>query len=69
MDGPDRISVFLADDNVIVREGVKALLGLEADLEIVGTAADQGVCPPACGVAAPPGGGTPPTLWRAAPTG
>jgi class 3 adenylate cyclase/DNA-binding NarL/FixJ family response regulator len=40
MDGPDRISVFLADDNVIVREGVKALLGLEADLEIVGTAAD-----------------------------
>jgi class 3 adenylate cyclase/FixJ family two-component response regulator len=40
MDGSDRISVFLADDNVIVREGVKALLGLEADLEIVGTASD-----------------------------
>src|SRR5262245_8957487 len=40
MDGADRISVFLADDNVIVREGVKALLGLEADLEILGTAAD-----------------------------
>ena len=38
--GSARISVFLADDNVIVREGVKALLGLEADLEIVGTAAD-----------------------------
>lgn len=34
------ITVFLADDNVIVREGVKALLALEADLEIVGTAAD-----------------------------
>jgi class 3 adenylate cyclase/DNA-binding NarL/FixJ family response regulator len=40
MDGSPRISVFLADDNVIVREGVKALLGLEADLEVVGTAAD-----------------------------
>ena len=40
MDGPSRITVFLADDNVIVREGVKALLGLEADLEIVGTGAD-----------------------------
>src|SRR5215470_2448573 len=40
MDGSARISVFLADDNVIVREGVKALLGLEADLEVVGTASD-----------------------------
>lgn len=38
--GPARITVFLADDNVIVREGVKALLGLEADIEVVGTAAD-----------------------------
>ncbi|MFN2569718.1 MAG: response regulator transcription factor, partial [Candidatus Dormibacteria bacterium] len=34
------ISVFLADDNLIVREGVKALLSLEADLEVIGTAAD-----------------------------
>ncbi len=34
------ISVFLADDNLIVREGVKALLDLEEDLEIVGQAAD-----------------------------
>jgi class 3 adenylate cyclase/ActR/RegA family two-component response regulator len=34
------ITVFLADDNVIVREGVKALLGLEPDLEVVGTADD-----------------------------
>ncbi len=34
------ISVFLADDNLIVREGVKALLDLEEDLEIVGVAAD-----------------------------
>ena len=35
-----RITVFLADDNVIVREGVRALLGLEEDLEVVGTAED-----------------------------
>ena len=34
------ISVFLADDNLIVREGVKALLDLEDDLTIVGQAAD-----------------------------
>jgi class 3 adenylate cyclase/ActR/RegA family two-component response regulator len=36
----DRITVFLADDNVIVREGVRALLAIEPDLEIVGTAGD-----------------------------
>ncbi len=34
------ISVFLADDNLIVREGVKALLDLEDDFTIVGQAAD-----------------------------
>ncbi|HTZ07813.1 MAG TPA: adenylate/guanylate cyclase domain-containing protein [Acidimicrobiales bacterium] len=34
------ISVFLADDNLIVRAGVQALLGLEPDVEVVGTAAD-----------------------------
>jgi len=34
------ISVFLADDNLIVREGVKALLDLEDDLTVVGQAAD-----------------------------
>jgi len=34
------ITVFLADDNVIVREGVKALLALEPDFEVVGTAGD-----------------------------
>src|SRR5262245_16210441 len=38
--GDGRITVFLADDNVIVREGVRALLGLEDDLEVVGTADD-----------------------------
>src|SRR5213595_3923606 len=36
----DRITVFLADDNVIVREGVRALLSIEPDLEVVGTAGD-----------------------------
>ncbi|MFQ5966299.1 MAG: adenylate/guanylate cyclase domain-containing protein [Acidimicrobiia bacterium] len=34
------ISVFLADDNLIVREGVKALLDLEDDLDVIGVAAD-----------------------------
>ena len=34
--GAGRITVFLADDNVIVREGVRALLAIEPDLEIVG---------------------------------
>src|SRR6476646_840709 len=34
------ITVFLADDNVIVREGVRALLAMEPDIEIVGTAGD-----------------------------
>ncbi|CAN5793308.1 hypothetical protein BH23ACT8_BH23ACT8_24210 [soil metagenome] len=32
--------MFLADDNLIVREGVRALLSLEDDLEVVGVAAD-----------------------------
>ena len=34
------ITVFLADDNVIVREGVRAILALEPDLEVVGVAGD-----------------------------
>ena len=38
--GDGRITVFLADDNVIVREGVRALLALEDDLVVVGTADD-----------------------------
>lgn len=36
----ERISVFLADDSVLIREGVRALLGREADLEVVGVAED-----------------------------
>ena len=35
-----RISVLLADDNLIVREGVRALIERHKDLEIVGVAAD-----------------------------
>jgi class 3 adenylate cyclase/DNA-binding NarL/FixJ family response regulator len=34
------ISVFLADDNVIVREGVRALLNLSDGIEVVGVAGD-----------------------------
>ena len=34
------IAVFLADDNVLVREGVRALLEVQRDIEIVGVAAD-----------------------------
>ncbi len=35
-----KITVFLADDNIIVREGVRALLQREKDFEVVGVAAD-----------------------------
>ncbi len=35
-----RISVFLADDNLIVREGVRALLDRQKDIEVVGVADD-----------------------------
>jgi class 3 adenylate cyclase/DNA-binding NarL/FixJ family response regulator len=38
--GGREITVFLADDNLIVREGVRALLSMEPDFTIVGTAAD-----------------------------
>lgn len=34
------IGVFLADDNLIVREGVRALLSIEDDIAVVGVAAD-----------------------------
>ena len=37
---PDTIRVFLADDNLIVREGVRALIDRHADLQVVGVAAD-----------------------------
>ena len=38
---PERaIGVFLADDNLIVREGVRALIERNPDLRVVGVAAD-----------------------------
>src|SRR5262249_62170035 len=37
---PGTITVFLADDNLIVREGVRALIDRNADLRGVGAAAD-----------------------------
>ena len=36
--GASGLRVFLADDNLIVREGVRALLDVEDDLDVVGTA-------------------------------
>ena len=35
------ITVVLADDNLIVRTGVRALLAREADVQVVGEAADH----------------------------
>ena len=40
IDPGGQISVFLADDNLIVREGVRALIGRHHDLHVVGVAAD-----------------------------
>ncbi|MFN2452501.1 MAG: adenylate/guanylate cyclase domain-containing protein [Candidatus Dormibacteria bacterium] len=38
---PDsKITVFLADDNLLVREGVRALLSMADDIEVVGVAED-----------------------------
>ena len=37
---PMTISVFLADDNLLVREGVKALMELSDDIDVVGVAED-----------------------------
>jgi adenylate cyclase len=35
-----QITVFLADDSLLVREGVRALLNLQPDLEVIGVAED-----------------------------
>jgi adenylate cyclase len=48
-----QISVFLADDNVIVREGVRAMLALEPDIEVVGVARDYDELVVAAASAAP----------------
>jgi len=50
---PDAITVFLADDNLIVREGVRALLSLEDDFSIVGVASDYDELVAGAGAAAP----------------
>ncbi|HEY1222870.1 MAG TPA: hypothetical protein VGE75_05175, partial [Acidimicrobiales bacterium] len=34
------ITVFLADDNLLVREGVRALIDRQSDLQIVGVGSD-----------------------------
>src|SRR5690348_2241117 len=38
--GPGTSTVFLADDNLIVREGARALINRHPDLEVVGVAED-----------------------------
>jgi class 3 adenylate cyclase/DNA-binding NarL/FixJ family response regulator len=48
-----RISVFLADDNLIVREGVRALLSLADDIDVIGVAADYDELVQGAGRAAP----------------
>jgi adenylate cyclase len=47
------ISVFLADDNLIVREGVRALINRSSDLEVIGVAADYDEVVAGCETAAP----------------
>src|SRR5580698_6891303 len=47
------ISVFLADDNLIVREGVRALINRSPDLEVIGVAADYDEVVAGCEAAAP----------------
>ena len=49
--------MFLADDNVIVREGVRAMLALEPDIEVVGVACDYDELVAEAGVVAPAGAG------------
>jgi class 3 adenylate cyclase/DNA-binding NarL/FixJ family response regulator len=40
VDSVSAITVFLADDNLLVREGVRALIDRQSDLQIVGVASD-----------------------------
>jgi adenylate cyclase len=47
------ISVLLADDNLIVREGVRALINRSPDLEVTGVAADYDEVIAACAERAP----------------
>jgi adenylate cyclase len=47
------ISVFLADDNLIVREGVRALINRSPDLDVIGVAADYDEVVAGCAATAP----------------
>src|SRR5271156_6866720 len=40
VDNASPITVFLADDNLLVREGVRALIDRQSDLQIVGVGSD-----------------------------
>ena len=51
--GGRTISVFLADDNLIVREGVRALINRSPDLEVTGVAADYDEVIAGCATQAP----------------
>ncbi len=51
--GTSGITVFLADDSIIVREGVRTLLDLEDDLHVVGVAEDHDGLVEGAGAAAP----------------
>jgi len=51
---PDpNITVFLADDSLLVREGVRALLNLQPDLEVIGVAEDYDGVLSGCDLAVP----------------
>ena len=50
---PSRIGLFLADDNLIVREGVRVLLEMEDDFEVLGTADDYDSLVAGAGATAP----------------
>ena len=39
-EGKDRISVLIADDHPVVRQGLRAFLQLQEDLDVVGEAGD-----------------------------
>ena len=36
----NRLRVFLADDHVVLREGLKALIDAQTDMQVVGQAGD-----------------------------
>jgi DNA-binding NarL/FixJ family response regulator len=40
MSNPNSIRVFIAEDHAIVRKGVRTLLSLEKDIDVIGEAAN-----------------------------